>query len=178
MFDLLASIGSAAISDIIKRAIAAGIDWGKRRKKPPSEEVAAKGGGIGCRRGEEDATTGIDRRATAHNQRITELTLPTFEQVVDYSPNTRGIVHAARSAVKKAGGQQGCAKESLEKNRPQTCEEGVKEGVRAGADLDPITECSSLAPFWHLSRRHSAPGGPIRTFEDGERLSPDDLSDD
>jgi hypothetical protein len=32
---------------------------------------------------------------------ITELTLPTFEQVVDYSPNTRGILHAARSAVKK-----------------------------------------------------------------------------
>jgi hypothetical protein len=27
MFDLLASIGSAAIGDIIKRAIAAGIDW-------------------------------------------------------------------------------------------------------------------------------------------------------
>lgn len=92
MFDLLASIGSAAIGDIIKRAIAAGIDWGKRRKKPPSEEVRKK---------VEELVAAAAKKtplpeSTAEQQRIiggiTELTLPTFEQVVDYSPNTRGIV--------------------------------------------------------------------------------------
>ena len=33
---------------------------------------------------------------------IAELALPTFEQVVEYSPNTQRVVQAARGAVKKA----------------------------------------------------------------------------
>jgi len=103
MFDLLASIGSAAVGDIIKRAISAGIDWGKRRKKPPIEEVRQKVEEFVADAAQvapfpESLPAADQKRIIAG---IAELTLPTFEQVVEYSPNTQRVVHAARSVAKK-----------------------------------------------------------------------------
>lgn len=117
MFDLLASLGSAVVGDIIKRAISAGIEWGKRRKKPSAEEVRQK---------VEEFVADAAYRAPlpeslpAANQRrmitgITELTLPTFEQVVEYSLNTQRVMHAARRVAKKAPAKKAAARKATPK---------------------------------------------------------------
>jgi hypothetical protein len=116
MFDLLAIIGSAVVGDIIKRAISAGMDWGKRRKKPPAAEVRQK-----VEEFVADAAKAapLPKSLPAADQRrivsgIAELALPTFEQVVEYSPNTQRVVHAARVAVKKAA-KKAAAKKTAKK---------------------------------------------------------------
>lgn len=117
MFDLLASVGSALVGDIIKRAISAGIDWGKRHKKPPAEEVRQK---------VEEFVADAARSAplpeslpAADQQRIitgiTELTLPTFEQVVEYSSSTQRVMHAARRVAKKAPAKKAAARKAAPK---------------------------------------------------------------
>jgi hypothetical protein len=112
MFDLLAIIGSAAIGDIIKRAIAAGIEWGKRRKKPPDEEVRQKVEELVAAAAK---TTPLPK-STEEQQRIisgiAELTLPTFEEIVEYSSNTRGIMHAGRRAAKKVAAKKATPKKA------------------------------------------------------------------
>jgi hypothetical protein len=117
MFDLLASIGSAVVGDIMKRAIAAGIDWGKRRKKPPPEEVRQK---IEEFVGHAAKAAPLPESLPASDQQriisgIAELALPTFEQVVEYSPNTQRVVHAARGAVKKAAAKKAAPKKAAPK---------------------------------------------------------------
>jgi hypothetical protein len=104
MFDLLSTIGSAVIGDIIKRVIAAGMEWGKKRKKPPREEVKQKVEDLVANAAK---TAPLPESLPASDQQIVikglaELTLPTFEQVVKYSPNTQKIVRAVRGVRKGA----------------------------------------------------------------------------
>jgi hypothetical protein len=116
MFDLLASIGSAVVGDIIKRAISAGMDWGKHRKKPPASAVRQK---VEEFVADAAKTAPLPESLPAADQRriisgIAELTLPTFEQVVEYSPNTQRVVRAARGAVKKTA-KKAAAKKAAKK---------------------------------------------------------------
>jgi dsRNA-specific ribonuclease len=122
VFDLLASIGSAVVGDIIKRAIAAGIDWGKRRNQPRPTEVRQKVEELVADAASAAAVT--PNLSTADQQRIiseiAELTLPTFEQVVEYSLSTQRVVTAARGVAKKApakkaGGKKAPAKKAASK---------------------------------------------------------------
>ena len=42
MFDILATMGVAAVSEIIKQTVSKAIEWAKGRKKPPAAVVAQK----------------------------------------------------------------------------------------------------------------------------------------
>ncbi len=121
MFDLLAIIGSAAVGDIIKRAISAGINWGKRRKKPPAEEVRQK---VEEFVADAAQAAAIPESLPAADQKriiagIAELALPTFEQVVEYSPNTQRVVHAARGVAKAAPAKKAARKALAGKAAPK-----------------------------------------------------------
>jgi DNA-binding protein HU-beta len=121
MFDLLATIGSAVVGDIIKRAVSVGIGWGKRRKKPTAEEVRQK---VEEFVADAAQTTPFPESLPAADQKriiagIAELTLPTFEQVVEYSPSTQRIVNAARRVAKRAPAKKAARKALARKAAPK-----------------------------------------------------------
>jgi formate dehydrogenase maturation protein FdhE len=126
-------MGSAVVGDIIKRAIAAGIEWGKRRKKPPSKEIKQK---VEEFVADATRTAPLPESLPAADQLrmisgIAELALPTFEEVVEYSPYTQRIVHAARAAVKKAPAKKGVAKKAAPKKALKSLpHKSVKKGSK------------------------------------------------
>jgi hypothetical protein len=117
MFDLLSIVGSALIGDIIKRVIAAGMEWGRKRRKPSPDEVKQKVEDLVASAAK---ATPLPESLPASDQRIViqglaELTLPTFEQVVKYSPNTQAVVRAARGTAKKAAPKKAAKKKAAKK---------------------------------------------------------------
>lgn len=117
MFDILATIGVAAISEIIKQTVAKATEWAKSRKKPAPEVVNQKVEEIVA-----NATTAVlqDALAPGDRQRVVagliDVVRPTLEQVMEYSPNTQRIIYAARGvAVKKAAPKKAAAKRASPK---------------------------------------------------------------
>jgi hypothetical protein len=101
MFDLLGQIELLTIGEIIKRTIAAGAEWAKRRKKPAAEKVKEKVEELVADAADTVLPTSAlpadDRRRLVAD--IAELALPTFEQVVEYSPNTRRVMYVAKKGA-------------------------------------------------------------------------------
>jgi hypothetical protein len=130
VFDLLAIIGSAVVGDINKRVISAGIGWGKRRKKPPAEEVRRK---VEEFVADAAKTALLPESLPAADQHrvisgIAEPALPTFEQVVEYSPSTQCVVHAARGAVKKAAKKAAVKKAAKRVSARKAVKKAAKRG--------------------------------------------------
>jgi uncharacterized radical SAM superfamily Fe-S cluster-containing enzyme len=104
MIDILWTIETKLIGDMISRVLSAAWEWWReRRKKPSPDEVKQKVKAFAAEATKTVVPTGTlsaqDQRRLAGQ--IAELTLPSFEQVVQYSPNTQPVMLVARKAAKK-----------------------------------------------------------------------------
>jgi hypothetical protein len=117
MFDILATMGGAAIGEIIKQAVSHAMSWAKSRKKPAPDVVSKKVEEIVT-----NATNAVvpDALAAEERQRVIsgliDVVRPTLEQVMEYSPNTQRIIYAARKvSVKKAAPKKAAVKKAAPK---------------------------------------------------------------
>lgn len=98
MFDLLSAVGSALVGDVIKRVIASGLEWAKGQPKPVPEKVEKKVENLVAEH--IPASVPPDMRAEVISA-VTQLAMPTFAEIVQYSPNTSRIISAAKRAPAK-----------------------------------------------------------------------------
>ncbi len=100
MVEILGFMEHAALGEVIKQVIAKGVEWMKiSRTKPQARTIEAKVQELVAETVEVPASMGkVEKRKLIAG--VTELTLPTFQQVVLYSPNTTKIL----DAVARAGG--------------------------------------------------------------------------
>jgi hypothetical protein len=105
MIHVPTTIETDFLGGLIKLVFSLGLDWLKGRKKKPSpNEVKQKVEELAA-----EATTTALPDLSVKDQRllagqIAELTLPSFEQVVQYSPNTQRVITAARKVPAKKKG--------------------------------------------------------------------------
>jgi hypothetical protein len=118
MFDILATMGVAAIGEIIKQSVSGAVSWAKGRKKPAPEVVSQKVEELVTKATEKVVP---DSLAPEDRQRIVtgliDVVRPTLDQVMQYSPNTAQIVYAVRHGgpVKKAAPKKAAAKKAVRK---------------------------------------------------------------
>lgn len=103
MFDVLSTMGAAAIGEIIKQSVAGAINWAKGRKKPAPAVIEQKVEQIvsgATNKVVPDALTPEDRQRIVSG--LIDVVRPTLDQVMEYSPNTQRIVNVARKVAAKS----------------------------------------------------------------------------
>jgi hypothetical protein len=100
MLQLLASLGTRALAEIVKKMVTGALKWAENREEPMPELVELKLGTI-AKKNLPDSIPPNKREAVVTS--LVDLVMPTFEQIVEYSPNTRQVITAAkRASAKKA----------------------------------------------------------------------------
>lgn len=125
MFDLMASISSAVVGDIIKRAIQGGVSWARNGKPAKVAEVEQKAAELVDKAlnkaVERSPALGANLSAEQRQQIVTEitgLTLPTFKQVIEFDPRTQQVISAAKKgAPKKVAAKKAALKKTAAKKR-------------------------------------------------------------
>jgi len=116
MDPLLAKLGADVIGQILKKVLKAALSWAENRHEPTSDIVELKLSQI-AEKVLADAIPAEHRPAAASS--VVNLVLPTYEQVVEYSPTAQKIIAAMKKApAKKAAARKAPAKKAAAKKAP------------------------------------------------------------
>jgi hypothetical protein len=117
MLHLLATLGTTALGEIVKKMVTGGIEWAAKRKKPAPAKVEEKLGEI-ADKNLPDTIPADQRQAVVMS--LTDLVMPTFEQIVEYSPNARHVISAAKRTLAKKSSAKWSVKKAAKKESGRT----------------------------------------------------------
>jgi hypothetical protein len=93
MLHLLATLGTTALGEIVKKMITGALKWAEKREEPEPHIVELKLSKI-ADKNLPDSIPADQRQAVVTS--LVDLVMPTFEQIVEYSPTTQKIISATR----------------------------------------------------------------------------------
>jgi hypothetical protein len=127
---ILAKLGVVALSEIMKAMFKEGLKWAKNRKEPEPDIIELKLSKIADKNLPDSIS--VDQRQAVVTS-LVSLVMPTFEQIVEFSPTTQKIIavtrrrpsgpgpgpnwHARRAPVKHAA-KKAPAKKAAAKKTP------------------------------------------------------------